>query len=321
MDPGRAPRGSVRRAPDRGAADRRGRAARRAALGPLPPVPERRAARDLARRSAARGRDAARGRRGAPGDRDDARRPPRRHGDLRAVGQRLFVRGASVGRQDVSVRRVRPHPAGGVRARCAGRCGGVRLDRGSRPDDPRPGGSSPDLRQGRCELRRDARGGRPRRRRRSRVPGMGRRRTDPRLEVRPHRRVHVDPLCRRLRGAVRHRWPCSARRTRGSRSTWRTTRAPRVCCTASGRSSVASWGPARLAGCVPGRSSDLSAGLASANDDRRSAHSSSSSPRSSRGSSGPLRARNVGRPRPREALRAAALPARPPRTRTHRSST
>ena len=39
---------------DRGASDRRGRAARRAALGPFPPVPERRAARDLARRSAAR---------------------------------------------------------------------------------------------------------------------------------------------------------------------------------------------------------------------------------------------------------------------------
>ena len=52
----------------------------------------------------------------------DARRPPRRHGDLRAVGQRLFVRGAPVGRQDVSVRRVRPHPAGGVRTRGAGRC-------------------------------------------------------------------------------------------------------------------------------------------------------------------------------------------------------
>ena len=88
--------------------------------------------------------------------RDHARRSSRRHGDLRAVGQRVLVRRASVGRQDVPVRRLCPHPAGRVHARRARRPRGcVRLDRGSRPHDPRPRGCSAGRGEGRDELRRE----------------------------------------------------------------------------------------------------------------------------------------------------------------------
>ena len=84
--------GDLRGARRRGATERRGCAARRAAVGALAPGGERRAARRVAPGPAAGGRDAARRRRSAARARRGARGSTRRHLHLRALRQRLFVR-------------------------------------------------------------------------------------------------------------------------------------------------------------------------------------------------------------------------------------
>ena len=106
-----------------------------------------------------------------------ARRPPGRHGDLRALGQRLLLRGASVGGQEtpyeacvrvpLAVHASRPVP---------GTAGGARLDGGPGSDDPGSG-----RRRAPTTIRNASRGrsGRERSEPRTGVPGVGGRRAIP----------------------------------------------------------------------------------------------------------------------------------------------
>ncbi len=93
-----------------------------------------------------------------------------------------------------------------------------RVHRGPRSHDPRPRTCRPPGTDGWSELRaHDRVGGRDacRRATGSRLPRMGRRSADPRVDRRPNGRSQADQVRGRRRGALRHRWSHRSLRIRG----------------------------------------------------------------------------------------------------------